>query len=41
VTAAALDITGLMQGLGVGLMVAIGGLLIGLPITFFRRAAGL
>jgi hypothetical protein len=36
-----MDITGLLSGLGVGLIVAIGGLLIGLPITFFRRAAGL
>jgi len=36
-----MDTTGLMSGLSVGLIVAIGGLLIGLPITFFRRAAGL
>ena len=37
----ALNVSGLASGLGVGLTVAIGGLLIGLPITFFRRAAGL
>lgn len=38
---AAMDITGLISGLSVGLIVSIGGLLVGLPITFFRRAAGL
>lgn len=40
-TAAAMDVSGLVSGLAVGLIVAIGGLLLGVPITLFRRAAGL